>query len=234
MEDKDLYKDNIRDTHWLGEVMDNSDPANLGRCRIKVFGKFDQLPVDALPWATPMNRDHVGAHSIPRIGDILSVRFDNGNIYHPEYWFQVNQNKELKEEVLDDTSIPEDVISLVYDAERNVRILWSPDDGLTINTGSDLLAPPAIRFSNDGKMFLYSKNIFIASDSNEDEQQPAVRGKALSDVLQEILGFITTHTHTVSGPGATGPALPPVSINAKLLKSNISKNITKGKIQQKL
>jgi hypothetical protein len=31
-----------------------------------------------------------------RVGDIVAVRFDNGNIYHPEYWFQVDQNGGLK------------------------------------------------------------------------------------------------------------------------------------------
>ena len=96
MDKKELYKDNIRDTHWLGEVVDNQDPSNNGRCRVKVYGKSDQLPNEAIPWATPMNRDQVGAHSVPRIGDIVAVRFDNGNIYHPEYWFQINQNTDLK------------------------------------------------------------------------------------------------------------------------------------------
>ena len=42
-EAKDIYNDNIRDTHWLGEVMDNEDPLLQGRCKIKVFGKFDNI-----------------------------------------------------------------------------------------------------------------------------------------------------------------------------------------------
>ena len=82
-------------------------------------------------------------------------------------------------------------------------------------------------------MFLYSKNIFIASDSNEDEQQPAVRGQALSDVLQEILEFITTHTHITPGAGPTGAAIAPVSIKAKMLKTKLKNNRSSGKIQQK-
>ena len=41
--DKELEKDNIRETHWLGEVVDNADPSNLSRCKVKVYGKFDLL-----------------------------------------------------------------------------------------------------------------------------------------------------------------------------------------------
>lgn len=231
MERKELYKDNIRETHWIGEVIDNKDPNNNGRCRVKVYGKFDQLPNDAIPWATPMNRDQVGAHSIPRIGDIVAVRFDNGNIYHPEYWFQINQNKELKDEVLNSSSASQNVVSLVYDAERNVRIWWSPEDGLTMTTGGGKDQKPAIRFSNDGKIYLHSEDIFIAS-SNNDESEPAARGETLSKFLGKILDFIKTHTH-VTPAGPSGPAMPPVSIDAIMLKSKLDSNIGEGKIKQK-
>lgn len=203
MDNKEIQKDNIRDAHWIGEVVDNADPSNLGRCRIKVFGKFDQLPTEAIPWATPMNRDHVGAQSVPRIGDVVAVRFDNGNIYHPEYWFQIDQNSELKTEVLDASSAAQDVVSLVYDAERNVRIYWSPEDGLTMTTGSDKDNAPAIRFSNDGKIYLNSKDIFIAS-SNNDESEPAVKGETLKKYLEKIVERLQNHTH-ISGSGPTDP-----------------------------
>jgi hypothetical protein len=231
MDNKELYKDNIRDSHWIGEVVDNADPSNLGRCRVKVFGKFDQLPNEAIPWATPMNRDQVGAHSVPRVGDIVAIRFDNGNIYHPEYWFQVNQNTDLKSEVLDNSSAAQNVVSLVYDAERNVRIFWSPEDGLTMTTGEDKDEAPAIRFSNDGKIYLHSDNIFIAS-SNNDESEPAVRGETLSKLISKMLGFIKTHTHASSSGSPTTPPLPPVSLDIELTKLKLDQNIGEGKIKQ--
>ena len=170
MNSEELEKDNIRETHWLGAVVDNTDPKNLGRCRIKVYGKFDNLPDDAIPWATPMNRDLPGSHATPRVGDIVAVRFDNGNIYHPEYWFHINQNKELKEDILESSSAPQDVISLVYDAERNLRIYHSQDDGLVITRGSGAKERPLIQIDEDGmikistdeKIFLDSGNIFLS------------------------------------------------------------------------
>ena len=230
MDNKEIYVDNIRDSHWIGEVVNNEDPSNLGRCQVKVFGKFDQLPTEVIPWATPMNRDHVGAQSVPRVGDIVAIRFDNGNIYHPEYWFQVNQNTDLKTEVLDNSSAAQDVVSLVYDAERNVRIFWSPEDGLTMTTGEGKDEAPAIRFSNSGEIFLHSDNIYIAS-SNNDTSEPATRGETLSKLISKMLGFIKNHIHT-SSAGTTSPALPPVSLDIELTKLNLDNNIGEGKIKQ--
>ena len=221
----ELYKDNLRDTHWLGEVVDNVDPDNLGRCRVRVFGKFDLLETDNIPWATPMNRDNVGSHHAPNIGDVVAVRFDNGNIYHPEYWFQINQNKELKGEVLDSSGEPENVVSLVYDAKRNIRIYQSDVDGLVIAHGKDgKNSEPLIRLSDDGKIFLYGANIYIATPEGDDfndmgnTSQPAVRGGSLEAWLDDFLDLFDSHTHlTGTGPSSAanmdGPNLGSIGVN---------------------
>ena len=43
---------------WHGVVEDVSDPLMVGRCRVRVFGYHSddiiEVPVDALPWAYPM------------------------------------------------------------------------------------------------------------------------------------------------------------------------------------
>lgn len=218
--DKELIKDNLRETHWLGEVVDNADPNGLGRCRIKVFGKFDLLEVESIPWAMPMNRDQVGSHHVPRVGDIVSVRFDNGNIYHPEYWFHINQNVDLKQDVLDSSDSPQDVISLVYDAERNVRIYHSPEDGLVITRGSGSKERPLvqidengdIKISTDSRVFLDSGDIYLSNtgEGGEDTSEPAVRGVSLENWLNALLDDYAKHTHP-TGVGPSGPPLPPTT-----------------------
>ena len=230
--DKELEKDNIRETHWLGEVVDNADPSLLGRCRVKVYGKFDLLENESIPWATPMNRDNAGAHSIPRVGDIVAVRFDNGNIYHPEYWFQINQNKDLKSEVLEqDPDNAHDVVSLVYDAERDIRIYSSTKDGLIISRGSGPKERPLIqideegiiKISTDEKIFLDSGNIFLSNTGEDgaDESEPAVRGVSLEKWLNELLDDYKAHFHP-TGVGPSGPPAPitPAAI-AKLKSTHI-------------
>ena len=228
MNNSELFRDNLRDAHWLGEVVDIEDPLLQSRARVKVYGKFDKLPNEAIPWATAMNRDAVGSHHVPRVGDIVAVRFDNGNIYHPEYWFQVDQNVELKEDILNNSDAPYDVISLVYDAERNLRIYHSPEDGLVITRGSGAKERPMIqideegfiKISTDAKMFLDCGDIFISNtgEGGADEEQPAVRGQSLQDWLQMWLDDYNTHIHP-TGVGPSGPPMPPTPVVVGQLSS---------------
>ena len=138
MNNLNFYNENIRDSHWIGEVVDIEDPLKEGRCKVKVFGKFDKLPTEAIPWATPMNRNFPGSHAPPRKGDIVAVRFDNGDIYHPEYWFEVDQDPKLKNDVLNTSSEPHNVISIVYDKDRELRIWKDPEKGLVIDSNGDI------------------------------------------------------------------------------------------------
>lgn len=216
--EKELNTDNLRDTHWLGEVIDNVDPLKLGRCKVKVLGKYDNLPDDAIPWATPMNRDAVGSHHVPRIGDIVSARFDNGNLYHPEYWFHIDQNEDLKTDILEGAGNAENVISLVYDAERNVRIYHSEEDGLIITRGSGAKERPLmqideagdIKISTEARIFLDAGNIFLSNtgEPGEDTQQPAVRGQSLEDFLANFIADYKAHVH-MTGTGASDTLLIP-------------------------
>jgi hypothetical protein len=229
--DKELDKDNIRETHWIGEVVDNNDPKFLGRCRVKVFGKFDKLPNDSIPWATPMNRDFAGSHHTPNIGTIVAVRFDNGNIYHPEYWFQINQSKSLKKDILDASEAAHNVVSLVYDEVRNIRIYHSPEDGLVITRGSGAKERPLIQIDEKGyikistteKIFLDSGNIFLSNtgEGSEDEKEPAVRGVSLEKWLNKLLDDYQKHIH----PTPTGPSGPPSTPTPMTISSLKSKHI---------
>ena len=206
--EKELNTDNLRDTHWLGEVIDNVDPLKLGRCKVKVLGKFDNLPDESIPWATPMNRNAVGSHQVPRIGDIVSARFDNGNLYHPEYWFHIDQNEDLKTDILEGAGNAENVISLVYDAERNVRIYHSEEDGLIITRGSGAKERPLmqideagdIKISTEARIFLDAGNIFLSNtgEPGEDTNQPAVRGLDLETFLRNFITDYKAHIHPTS------------------------------------
>tara|TARA_Y100000813_G_C24161858_1_gene352414 strand:- start:1304 stop:1990 length:687 start_codon:yes stop_codon:yes gene_type:complete len=209
---KEIYNDNIRDTHWLGEVMDNEDPLLNGRCRIKVFGKFDNISTENLPWATPQNRMTPGSHAVPRVGDIVSIRFDNGDIYHPEYHFQVNQNDDLKSDILESSGEPHNVISLVYDAERNLRAYWSPENGLVITTGDGDQESPLIQLDAADKIYLFTENevevkaprVYVNSpkvELGEMAAQQVIKGNTFQ-------ALFNAHTHTTTVPGL--PTSPPV------------------------
>jgi hypothetical protein len=232
--------DNIRDTHWLGKVVENKDPLKNGRCKVMVFGKFDNVPAEDIPWAACGNRNAVGAHAIPNVGDIVSIRFDNGNLYHPEYFYQVNQRKALKSEVLDSLSEDEaqQTISLVYDEIRNIRIYHSPKDGIIITRGKGAKERPLIqideknniKISTDTKIFLDSGNIFLSNtgEGSEDEKEPAVRGVSLEKWLNTLLDDYQKHIHpTPTGP--SGPPSPPTPATIGQLKGKHKDYQQKGK-----
>lgn len=219
MTENELGADNIRDTHWLGEVADNKDPLNNGRCRVRVFGKFDTIPTSSIPWASPSNMMTPGQHTVPRIGDIVSITFDNGNIYFPTYSYQINQNSSLKQDVLNDSSEPHNVISLIYDALRNFRFYMSKEDGLIITSGQDKTSAPMIRF-HDGKIFLNSDNIFIASNWS-DESEPAVKGETLRKMLDRFMQSVITHKHLTPNGSPTSAPIPPEVIDIQVDKSKL-------------
>jgi hypothetical protein len=70
---------------FIGVVEDNADPKRLGRCRCRVLNVFDDLPAEDLPWASPWKDLNGNQFVVPDKGKVVSVVFDDGNIYKPEY-----------------------------------------------------------------------------------------------------------------------------------------------------
>jgi hypothetical protein len=117
IDSKQFQFDNLIGTQWLGRVEDNQDPNFDGRCKVRVFGKMDQrvdledansdfvIPTDKLPWAKSKNLSTGGSDSgsgtldVPKLGSIVEITFDNGNLYTPIYGHNVYISDELKEEV---------------------------------------------------------------------------------------------------------------------------------------
>ena len=135
---KEYTTDNLKDSDWLGEVVDIEDPKELGRVRVKVFGKFDDLETELIPWARPSNNmtssssSGGGSFSTPKIGSVVNVNFDNGNLYSPEFTYIQKISDELKEEI--SGSNYENAQSLLYDTEieGGLKIFYTEERGLVI------------------------------------------------------------------------------------------------------
>jgi len=84
---------------YVGRVVDNMDPEKLGRCRIMVYSVFDEhIPTNQLPWAIPefsFVGSLKGSFIVPRIGTMVSVRFDSGEINLPIYSTKVLNKNQL-------------------------------------------------------------------------------------------------------------------------------------------
>lgn len=230
MNKSDLVVDNLRDTHWLGEVVDNLDPLKEGRCRVKVFGKFDKLPTGDIPWASQGNEHFTGSYNVPKVGDIVSIRFDNGDIYHPEYFFTVDSKDRdgYKDEVLSelDESASTKSHSMLYDIEQNVRVYYHPEDGLIINLGMDATRKkePYIQIKNDGEIniFTESNNITVQTDQkvevkcdNAYVNSPNIElgETALEQVIKgnTFQALFNSHTHVGNLGAPTTPPMVPLT-----------------------
>ena len=136
--ESNAYKDDLLNTSWLGTVVDIEDPLMIGRIKVNVFGKFDDLLPEDIPWAYPGicntagSTSGSGSHSVPKLDSIVSIKFDCGNIYHPEYFFHQSISEEVKAEIKD--SYPNSQV-LLYDTitEGFVKVFFTEQKGLMLD-----------------------------------------------------------------------------------------------------
>jgi hypothetical protein len=237
------YKDNLDGTVWLGEVMDVADPLFLGRAKVKVFGKFDQIPTEDLPWAYPGNNMTGGSDSgggffsVPKVGSIVSIRFDQGNLYHPEYYFIQKISNEVKAEI---ESSYENAHIIVYDTVtagslkiffteakglmfdyQETQINIKPDKSVLIQTAS---GDSKIEILDDGTLNVTHKNdINITTDKAVNVKAKEViidhastieLGKGATEKLvlgNKFMSLFNSHTHTGNLGAPTSPPIKPMT-----------------------
>ncbi len=71
--------ENIKKNKYRGKVIDNKDPLECSRVKIRVFGKYDDLDENLIPWAIPeiaFIGSTKGSSIIPEIGTLVKVEFD--------------------------------------------------------------------------------------------------------------------------------------------------------------
>lgn len=142
-----LFKDDLTSGDWIGEVVDNNDPEFSGRCRVRIYGKFDgssdpdvdtfDIPDDQLPWSYSAGStifgggedNGAGSLSVPKVGAKVKVRFSGGNIYSPEYFAVQDVNSKVIEELKESY---QNAHVLFYDEDEKAKIVYTPAKGLEI------------------------------------------------------------------------------------------------------
>jgi hypothetical protein len=151
MKKPDFLVKDLHDEDWIGVVTNNTDPLFSARCQIRVFRLMDGLDANDLPWAVPINStffagDGAGTLSVPKIGQIVRVQFNNGDIYAPEYSTIQNVDTQLIETIKEDydgTHVlafdPDEELSVIYQRNLGIQIYYresffqiSPDSMITI------------------------------------------------------------------------------------------------------
>jgi len=125
-----MYVDSSRT--YVGIVEENIDPEKLGRCRIRVIDIFDDIPIEDIPWASPWKDLNGNGSNIPEKGKVLTVVFESGNIYKPEYVYaeHYNINLESKLKSLDGDNYIS-MKSLIFDHKTQIYV--NDDEGLKID-----------------------------------------------------------------------------------------------------
>jgi hypothetical protein len=128
---------------YLGKVVDIRDPLYRGRARIEVFGIFDGLPAEDLPWAEQIAGLSFGGNfgggniTIPRLGSIVAVLFEGNNYYRMNYHYLKEISNDLLTELKEDNSY-EGTQSLIYDSEAQpgiLKMIYTRKKGLVFQLG---------------------------------------------------------------------------------------------------
>ena len=225
---------------YLGKVVDIKDPLYQGRAKIEVFGVFDGLPSEDLPWAEQIAGLSFGGNfgggniTIPRLGSIVAVHFEDNNYYKMNYHYIKEISKDLMTELKEDNSY-EGTQALIYDSEAQpgtLKMIYTKKKGLVFQLGDATIQldtqnagtnkeklrivlkmnDDEIRMEKQGikqKVIVNSKNIELG----EDAMEKLVLGN-------KFLLLFNSHTH----PTGVGPSgVPDVPMSDPLHLSQVSK-----------
>ena len=202
----------------LGEIVDINDPLKQGRARIRVFGFFDDLEIEDIPWADQISglsfssaRGN-GNISIPRVGAVVNVQFDGSNYYKCFYEFEKESSSALLEEISDSY---EGAQSIWYDVEAEpgtLKLFYTKKKGMVLSLGDAKIqldtqdggnlriviemGKDQIKMENS-KVIINSNNIELG----EGATQAVIRGDAFKQ-------FFDTHVHAGAGSPPVVPMIP--------------------------
>lgn len=213
----------LLDKQFLGVVELIDDPRKEGRARVRVYSIHDDLPAEDIPWAYPKNKSlffgqggKAGSLSVPKIGSIVAVRFDNGNPYSPEY-FAIH---ELAQDIKDELNTEYEGSHIVlFDGDQELKLWFTVGKGLTISVkGASInLAPDnLITIKTDNKVVVDSPNIELGAVAAATVSEAVIKGDTFIDLFN-------THIH----PSAGAP--PALQILTPGLGDLVLSKITKTK-----
>jgi len=211
--------DDLRDKQFLGVVELIDDPRKEGRARVRVYSIHDDLVAEDIPWAYPKNKSVVfgqagksGSISIPKVGSIVAVKFDNGNPYSPEY-FAIH---ELAQDVKDELNTEYEGSHIVlFDGDQELKLWFSVGKGLTISvkgTSINLAQDNTLTLKTDNKVVIDCPNIELGSTSSAALAEYVIKGET-------FLTLFNSHVH----PAAGAPPTPPLIADVILSKTTKTK-----------
>jgi hypothetical protein len=213
---RNAYKDNLEGTTWLGEVVDITDPLKIGRVKVKVFGKFDQIPTEDIPWAYPGNNSTGssatggGFFSVPKLKSIVSIKFDQGNLYHPEYFFNQQISDEVKAEI---ENSYENAHIIIYDTvtDGKLKIFFTEEKGLMIDykeTQINIKPDKTVNITTVEAVNVKCKDLIVEHSNTIELGKGATEKLVLGDTFMKLFN---QHTHIGNLGAPTSPPVAPMT-----------------------
>ena len=181
---------------YRGVVLENKDPKNLGRCKVRVPSIHGgEVPPEYLPWARGISNITIGpkkgSASVPDIGDIVWILFESGDKDSPVY---IGGTHSLKD-------IPIDLNKVVLYQEEEDSIYYLREERLfdiKIGDVHILVSPNLVNIKGET---LIEGDVTIRGKLH-------VTGTITSDI--DVYGggvSLKRHVHSgvESGPSRTGP-----------------------------
>lgn len=218
---KDIVKDplggELSTVQYLGEVVDVNDPMKEGRCRVRVFTIFDDIAVEDIPWAVPIQKPtffgqdgKAGSVSIPKKNSIVGVTFNNGDLYSPEFKQIQEIGDDIKEELRKDGEY-EGAHFVLFDGDEELKVWFTVKKGLTIqlkNSRINIDQQAKITLEHEDSLSIIEMEgpvIRIISDSQVNVTSNAIRATADTIWLD---GDSTRVGHSpITGPAVLGDRL---------------------------
>jgi len=217
---------------YLGVIVDINDPLKQGRAKVRVFGIFDDLEVEDIPWAEAGTASEYfgggkggGAVSIPRLDAVVYCSFESENYYKVYFDIIKEFSPDLVEEMNEENSY-EGFHSLIYDSEAqpgSLKLFYSRKKGLNFELGD---AKVQLDTQNGGELRVVIKmgedeirmenSKVIINSSNIELGEGAAQSVILGDLFKDLFN---SHTH----PTPVGPSGTPVPLMTPAQLSQVSK-----------
>lgn len=217
---------------WEAEVIDNNDPLQAGRIKIKIPTLHAKVDEENLPWAKQFSLFSGGSNTygqsfIPEIGSLVWVQFDNDKDYlKPFYIADIHLNN-FHPHKLFDTNIKSHIsgFSSVY---PDIKYTYYKN-GVCIGVSSNADTPEVFIYhpegaytfiDSDGKIWNNSP-VGICNKGGSASVEPTLLGTQLKTTLENLIDAISAITVTCTAPG--NPSSVPINVAAfTLIKTNLA------------
>ena len=131
----DINFDEELEKKYLGIVEDVDDPLRIGRVKARIDWLFGDIPAEDLPWMNPKHAmffgtgGQCGQFSVPKVGSMIEIWFNDNNIYSPEYRCLQELSKDAKQMLAKEYH---GTHLLAIDGDEDLKVYYTKSKGLTL------------------------------------------------------------------------------------------------------